>query len=87
MNYKDTIPIEPSINNTWLIEYESGLKMLSVWHHEAKIENIIEFVNMTYSQHGPFTVANVTVGTFFVTNTEHSLTNGRKVNQNYKVTI
>lgn len=87
MNYHNTVPIIPSINSTWLIEYDNGLKMISIWHHKAKIEEIIEFINTTYPQHGPFTVANVNVGTFGISYVDHSMSNGRKVNQNYEVVL
>lgn len=83
-----TIPIESYPTTVWLVKfYESSESdILWVWHKSARIEEIVKAANVHFPDL-KFTVSAVSVGQFRLEEIDHSLTNGRKVNQDFEVVI
>jgi len=86
MKYEDVIPIDPYVSTVWLIEFKDGEKQLAVWHRKAKIEDIVE-ATKTFNPGRQFKVTSMDVGTFRISETLHSLSNGRGVNQNMEMEV
>jgi hypothetical protein len=84
--YEDVLPIDSYQSTVWLIEFPNGCQQLHVWHKDAKIEDIVDSVKVHYPDL-PFTVAAIDVGMFTLHSTHHSLSNGRKLNQNKEVVV
>lgn len=85
-NYADVLPIKAYVSTPWLVKFENGCLQLHVWHKKAKIEDIVNAVKMTHPG-VKFTVAAIDVGTFTLHHINHSMSNGRLLNQDMVVVI
>ena len=71
---------------TGLIKLDDGRRFLQAWATDAKIEHVIE----AWKVHNPrmkFRVFSVNVGSFEIKEIDHSLSNGRGVDQDMNVVI
>ncbi len=84
--YKDVASIDAYNSSVWLVKFATGQQLLQVWHKKAKIEDIVEGINMQFSGCN-FTVSAVDVGSIWIHAVEHMLSNGRMVNQNMEVVV
>jgi len=86
MKYNEVLPINAYVSTAWMVEFTNGCKQLNLWHKNAKIEDVVEAIGMQWPNY-EFTVAAVDVGVFTVHHVDHSLSNGRKLNQDMEVVI
>jgi len=85
-HYDEVRPVDPYLRTVWLVEFKTGGKVLEVWHGEAKIENVVPAMKARFPGH-EFTVAAFDVGSVIVAQVQHSMHNGRKVNQDMMMEI
>jgi hypothetical protein len=85
-DYKDGMLIDAKISTTWMVKFENGCKQLQVWHRDAKIKDIAKSVKTQWPK-CRFTVAAVDVGVFTIHHIDHSLSDGRKLNQDMQVVV
>ena len=85
-DYKDVIPINAKLSTVWLVKFENGCRQLQCWHKDTKIEHVVKAVKTQWPKI-KFTVSVINVGVFVIHHIEHSLSDGRTLNQNMKVVI
>ena len=83
--YEEVIPIIPHISTGWLIETEKE-SFLALWNKDAEITDVVKSIR---NQLGgiKFSVFSVNVGMFKISTTEHSLCNGRGVDQDMNIVL
>ena len=87
LKYEDTIEIKPDKATVWLVQFrDTGEKAIMVWHKNAVIEDVIQFVK-TKNVGRKFKVTNVSAGEFMLGETIISFGNSRGVDQDYYVTL
>lgn len=89
MRYKDCKPIRPSKTTAWRVTFGDGKVLLSLFHEEATVEEVVEYTK-THHPKFSFYVQVVGVGEFELVNSardSYYLSDTRKVNENMEVVI
>lgn len=87
IKYKDCAKIKPFKSTVWLVEFESGIKEIAVWHKKAKIEDIVKAMKLQNPK-TKFTVCSVDVGHFRIRKLKfHLMGNGGKLNQKLELIL
>jgi hypothetical protein len=85
--YNEVLPIDSYQSTAWLITFDNGNKMIAIWHHEAKIENVVEAIKVHYPN-TKFEVNPISVGRFAINPViMNYMANGRGVNQDMEVVV
>lgn len=86
--YKDCTEIKPFKSTVWLVESESGIKEIAIWHKKAKIEDIVQAMKIQNPK-TKFTVCPVDVGHFRIrkSKSQHFLTDSKKINQKLELIL